>query len=345
MDLHEILLDRRLRGRRCSCSAALRRSRTGSSAGAAAHERARQRTDSMSPDMYIEKFRAVALGPTAAAPVIRGTRARISATTRRPRSPTRCWRKPRRASPRFASPPSTARFRPTASTRRSSGNVRAVRDAGPRSPEEAHRSGTVTTEYLHVSRTRRRHHTTNAVTIEEPRGIIHSVGSSSTTRRRPPQATASAARCNRPPCRKPRELNPVAPFRRRACAARWSAHHAETGRSGEADHVHVRRRRGQLREASPACSTATSCITQGTITIRADRIKFKQNADNSLSATAFGNPVSFRQKRDGAEGYYEGWAQRAEYDGTRRGRPGTRLRPDARARSTASAASSAWRFP
>ena len=50
-------------------------------------------------------------------------------------------------------------------------------------------------------------------------------------------------------------------------------------------------------------------ITQGTTTIRADRIEFKQNADNSLSATAFGNPVSFRQKKD------EGFAQRAVYDG------------------------------
>ena len=56
-------------------------------------------------------------------------------------------------------------------------------------------------------------------------------------------------------------------------------------------------------------------ITQGTMTIKADRINFKQNADNSLSATVFGNPLAFRQNRDGAEGYYEGWAQRAEYDG------------------------------
>jgi lipopolysaccharide export system protein LptA len=56
-------------------------------------------------------------------------------------------------------------------------------------------------------------------------------------------------------------------------------------------------------------------ITQGTLTIKADRIDFRQNPDNSLSATAVGNPLAFRQKRDGAEGYYEGWAQRAEYDG------------------------------
>ncbi|HVE50449.1 MAG TPA: lipopolysaccharide transport periplasmic protein LptA [Casimicrobiaceae bacterium] len=56
-------------------------------------------------------------------------------------------------------------------------------------------------------------------------------------------------------------------------------------------------------------------ITQGTMTIRADRIKFRQNADNSISATAFGNPITFRQKRDGSDEYYEGFAQRAEYDG------------------------------
>jgi lipopolysaccharide export system protein LptA len=56
-------------------------------------------------------------------------------------------------------------------------------------------------------------------------------------------------------------------------------------------------------------------ITQGTMTIRADRIVFRQNADNSVSATAHGNPLSFRQKRDGVDEYFEGFAQRAEYDG------------------------------
>jgi lipopolysaccharide export system protein LptA len=59
-------------------------------------------------------------------------------------------------------------------------------------------------------------------------------------------------------------------------------------------------------------------ITQGTMTIQADRVTFKQNADNSLSATAYGNPVRFREKRDGAEDYYEGYAQRIVYDGEKR---------------------------
>jgi lipopolysaccharide export system protein LptA len=59
-------------------------------------------------------------------------------------------------------------------------------------------------------------------------------------------------------------------------------------------------------------------VTQGTMTIRADRIVFHQNPDNSLSATAYGNPVSFREKRDGVDEYYEGYAQRAVYDGQKR---------------------------
>ena len=59
-------------------------------------------------------------------------------------------------------------------------------------------------------------------------------------------------------------------------------------------------------------------ITQGTLTIHADRIMFHQNPDNSLSATAYGNPVTFREKRDGVDEYYEGVAQRAVYDGQKR---------------------------
>jgi lipopolysaccharide export system protein LptA len=58
-------------------------------------------------------------------------------------------------------------------------------------------------------------------------------------------------------------------------------------------------------------------ITQGTMTIHAERITFKQNPDNSVSAVAYGNPVSFRQKREGYDEYFEGFAQRAEYDGSK----------------------------
>ena len=59
-------------------------------------------------------------------------------------------------------------------------------------------------------------------------------------------------------------------------------------------------------------------LTQGTLTIHADKIIFHQNSDNSVSATAYGNPITFREKRDNVNEYYEGVAQRAEYDGQKR---------------------------
>jgi lipopolysaccharide export system protein LptA len=59
-------------------------------------------------------------------------------------------------------------------------------------------------------------------------------------------------------------------------------------------------------------------LTQGTLTIHADKIIFHQNPDNSVSATAYGNPITFREKRDNVDEYYEGVAQRAEYDGQKR---------------------------
>lgn len=79
-----------------------------------------------------------------------------------------------------------------------------------------------------------------------------------------------------------------------------------SGDSGDAD---LQSRGGAL--------SGNVIITQGTLSIRADRIVFRQNADNSLSATAFGNPVALRQKRDGIDEYYEAYAQRIEYDGTK----------------------------
>jgi lipopolysaccharide export system protein LptA len=58
-------------------------------------------------------------------------------------------------------------------------------------------------------------------------------------------------------------------------------------------------------------------VTQGTLSIHADKIVLRQNADNSMSATAYGNPVALRQKRDGLDEYYDGYAQRIEYDGAK----------------------------
>lgn len=56
-------------------------------------------------------------------------------------------------------------------------------------------------------------------------------------------------------------------------------------------------------------------MTQGTLTIRADRITVRQDKDGFQYGTASGNPATFRQKRDGADGYIEGEAERIEYNG------------------------------
>jgi len=60
-------------------------------------------------------------------------------------------------------------------------------------------------------------------------------------------------------------------------------------------------------------------LVQGTMTLHADRIEVHQDAAGFNSATAYGKPVSFRQKRDGVDEYIEGYADRMQYDG----KPGT----------------------
>jgi len=56
-------------------------------------------------------------------------------------------------------------------------------------------------------------------------------------------------------------------------------------------------------------------MTQGTLSIRADKVTVRQDKDGFQYGTATGNPATFRQKRDGAEGYIQGEAERIEYDG------------------------------
>jgi lipopolysaccharide export system protein LptA len=58
-------------------------------------------------------------------------------------------------------------------------------------------------------------------------------------------------------------------------------------------------------------------LSQGTLLILADKLVVKQDADGFSTGTAYGNPASFRQKREAVDEYIEGWAQRIEYDGKR----------------------------
>jgi len=56
-------------------------------------------------------------------------------------------------------------------------------------------------------------------------------------------------------------------------------------------------------------------LTQGTLLLRADKLVVKEDADGFQHGTAYGNPASFRQKREGADEYVDGFALRIEYDG------------------------------
>jgi len=56
-------------------------------------------------------------------------------------------------------------------------------------------------------------------------------------------------------------------------------------------------------------------FTQGTLTLKADRIVVKQDAGGFNYGFAYGKPSYFRQKREGFEEYIEGFAERLEYDG------------------------------
>ena len=58
-------------------------------------------------------------------------------------------------------------------------------------------------------------------------------------------------------------------------------------------------------------------ITQGTLEIHANRVEVSQDPDGNQLGFAFGSgaqPATFRQKRDGADEYSEGDAQKIEYD-------------------------------
>jgi lipopolysaccharide export system protein LptA len=56
-------------------------------------------------------------------------------------------------------------------------------------------------------------------------------------------------------------------------------------------------------------------LTQGTLTIKADKIIVKQDASGFQYGIAYGNPAHFRQKREGSDEYIEGFSERLEYDG------------------------------
>ena len=61
--------------------------------------------------------------------------------------------------------------------------------------------------------------------------------------------------------------------------------------------------------------TGTVILTQGTLTIHADKLIVREDKEGFQHSTSTGNPTTFKQKREGKNEYMEGSAQRIEYDG------------------------------
>jgi lipopolysaccharide export system protein LptA len=61
--------------------------------------------------------------------------------------------------------------------------------------------------------------------------------------------------------------------------------------------------------------TGNVILTQGTLTIRGDKLVVREDNDGFQHSTSYGNPTTFKQKLEGKSEYMEGSAQRIEYDG------------------------------
>jgi lipopolysaccharide export system protein LptA len=64
--------------------------------------------------------------------------------------------------------------------------------------------------------------------------------------------------------------------------------------------------------------TGNVIISRGTLVIRAARVEVRELPSGYYTAVAFGaagKPATFRQKRDGVDEFFEGEAERLEYDG------------------------------
>lgn len=61
--------------------------------------------------------------------------------------------------------------------------------------------------------------------------------------------------------------------------------------------------------------TGNVILTQGTLVIRGDKLVVREDKEGFQHSTSYGNPTTFKQKRDGKNEYMEGSGQRIEYDG------------------------------
>lgn len=60
--------------------------------------------------------------------------------------------------------------------------------------------------------------------------------------------------------------------------------------------------------------TGNVILTQGTLIIRGDKLIVREDNNGFQHSTSYGNPTTFKQKREGKNEYIEGSGQRIEYD-------------------------------
>jgi len=60
--------------------------------------------------------------------------------------------------------------------------------------------------------------------------------------------------------------------------------------------------------------TGNVLMTQGTMTIRSDKMEIEEDENGFQYFIAYGNLVRYRQKSEGKDEYVEGWGRRMKYD-------------------------------
>ena len=61
--------------------------------------------------------------------------------------------------------------------------------------------------------------------------------------------------------------------------------------------------------------TGNVIVTKGTLIIKGDKMVMREDEMGFQHGSSYGNPTTFKQKRDGKDEYIEGGAMRIEYDG------------------------------
>ena len=100
-----------------------------------------------------------------------------------------------------------------------------------------------------------------------------------------------------------------------ALALTWQVPLSHAERADRDQPVHLEAEQVSIDDAKQISTfTGKVLLTQGTLTIRGDKLVVKQNQEGLQLGTATGQPASFRQKREGFEEYVEGYGERIEYD-------------------------------